>query len=71
LAGSRNREGVGNLVSGDKTLLESPEPGASGRPMNRRRPGEDGDLDTGYPGAMEGTNRSVKLTNKKRKNRAA
>ncbi len=25
LGGERNREGVGNLVSGDKTLLESPE----------------------------------------------
>ncbi|MGA2372875.1 MAG: bacterioferritin [Candidatus Korobacteraceae bacterium] len=25
LSGQRNREGVGNLVSGDKTLLESPE----------------------------------------------
>jgi len=121
-AGGRNREVVGNLVSGDKTLMESPErgaasnrsrggspregrgisnrgdegqsqvmagrreqqtsgrgsatqpehqPGATGRPMNRRRPGEDGGLDTGNPGAMEGTNRSVKLTNKKRKNRAA
>ena len=27
LGGERNREGVGNLVSGDKTLLESPERG--------------------------------------------
>jgi bacterioferritin len=122
LDGQRNREGVGNLVSGDKTLMESPErgaasnrarggpqsqgrgissrgdegqsqvtsgrrnmqtsgrgsatqpehqPGATGRPMNRRSPGEDGDMDTGNPGAMAGTNRSVKLTNKKRKNRAA
>ncbi len=25
--GERNREGVGNLVSGDKTLMESPERG--------------------------------------------
>ena len=27
LNGERNREGVGNLVSGDKTLMESPERG--------------------------------------------
>jgi bacterioferritin len=124
VGGGRNREGVGNLVSGDKTLMESPErnaasnrslrvsekqgrgtgisnrgdegnsqvmsgrreqqssgrgsstqpepqPGATGRPMNRRSQGEDGDLDSGNTGAMGGTNRSVKLTNKKRKNRAA
>ncbi len=130
LSGERNREGVGNLVSGDKTLMESPEraagnrggqaqpqfrrqqqtsgrstgisnrgdegqgqvmkgrqqqrtsgrgsttqpehqPGGTGRPMNRRSPGEDGDLDTGNPGAMGGTNRSVKLTNKNRKKPAA
>ncbi len=125
LRGERNREGVGNLVSGDKTLLESPErsgpsnrprgsapekvergrgisnrgdegqskvvegrqqqqtsgrgtatqpehqPGATGRPMNRRSQGEDGDLDTGNAGSMGGTNRSVKLTNKNRKKRAA
>jgi len=122
LGGERNEEGVGNLISRDKTLLESPErgaasnrmppmpekrsrgisnrgdegqsqvmkerreqqtsgrgsasqpehqPGATGRPMNRRRAGEGGDLDTGNAGAMSGTNRSVKLTNKKRKNRAA
>ena len=124
LGNQRDREGVGNLVSGDKTLMESPEraaasnrtmqlsekegrktgitnrgdagqsqvmrvrremqssgrgnerqaehqPGTTGRPMNRRQPGEDGDLDTGNAGAMQGTNRSVKLTNKRRKNRAA
>ena len=120
----RNQEGVGNLVSGDKTLLESPErstasnrsrgvseakgrgtgisnrgdkgqsqvvkgrqqqqtsgrgsatqpehqPGGTGRPMKRRSQGEDGDLDTGNAGAMGGTNRSVKLTNKNRKKKAA
>ncbi len=124
LRGGRNREGIGNLVSGDKTLMESPErvatsnrsrrisekegqgtgitnrgdegqskvvrgrreqqtsgrgsetqpehqPGATGRPMNRRSQGENGDLDTGNPGSMGGTNRSVKLTNKTRKKRAA
>jgi bacterioferritin len=60
MGGGRNREGVGNLVSGDKTLMESPERDAA---SNRSRGGN--------PGAMEGTNRSVKLTNKKRKNRAA
>ena len=43
-----------------------------GRPMNRRKPGEDGDLDTGNPGSMSGTNKSSRLTNKgNRKNRAA
>jgi len=122
LGGGRNREGVGNLVSGDKTLMESPEraaasnrgrrgpqsegrgisnrgdegqaqvmsgrreqqasgrgsapqpehqPGVTGRPMKRRSQGEDGNLDTGNAGGMGGANRSVKLTNKKRKNRAA
>lgn len=125
MRGERNREGVGNLVSGDKTLMESPErgaasnrsggrgnesrgrgtgisnrgdegqpqvmrgrqqqqtsgrgsatqpehqPGGTGRPMNRRSQGEDGDLDTGNPGSMSGTNRSVKLTNKNRKKPAA
>ncbi len=29
LKGGRDREGAGNLVSGDKTLLESPERGKS------------------------------------------
>jgi len=122
LGGGRNREGVGNLVSGDKTLMESPErgaasnrgrrgpqsegrgisnrgdegqaqvmsgrreqqtsgrggdrqpehqPGGAGRPMNRRSPGEAGALDTGNAGATAGGSRSVKLTSKKRKNRAA
>ena len=124
LSGERNREGVGNLVSGDKTLLESPQPsagsnrdrgaseakaratgisnrgdagqarvvkgrqqqqtsgrgsatqpehqpGATGRPMKRRSPAENGGLDTGNAGAMGGTNRSVKLTNKNRKKKAA
>ncbi len=123
VGGERSREGVGNLVSGDKTLMESPErvagsnrerrgpesdhrtgitnrgdegqsqvmkgrreqqtsgrgnasqpehpSRAMGRPMNRRTQGQDGDLDTGNPGAMAGTNRSVKPTNKRRKNRAA
>jgi len=46
LGGGRSREGVGNLVSGDKTLMESPE-----RSAESKRP--------------------VKLTNKKRKSRAA
>ena len=114
LRGERNREGVGNLVSGDKTQLESPErsagsnrsrgvseakgrgtgisnrgdkgqsqvvkgrqqqpehqSGGTGRPMKRRVQGEDGGLDTGNAGAMGGTNRSVKLTNKNRKKNAA
>jgi bacterioferritin len=31
LGGERNREGVGNLVSGDKTLMESPERGSADR----------------------------------------
>ncbi len=35
LGGERNREGVGNLVSGDKTLLESPERGKSAVGANR------------------------------------
>ena len=30
LGGEKNREGVGNLVSGDKTLMESPERGREG-----------------------------------------
>jgi bacterioferritin len=48
------------------------QPGATGRPMNRRSAGEDGDLDTGNPGSMSGTNKSSKLTNKgNRKKRAA
>jgi bacterioferritin len=38
LSGGRNREGVGNLISGDKTLLDNPErskrPGMSGRPRS-------------------------------------
>ena len=48
LSGGRNREGVGNLISGDKTLLESPERSvasnrSSGRPVksankNRKKP---------------------------------
>ena len=113
-----SREGVGNLVSGDKTLMESPErvaalnrprergtgisnrgdegqsqimrnrqqerasgrgpttqpehqPGTTGRPMNRRQPKSAGSLDTGNAGAMSGTSRSVKLTNKGRKKSAA
>jgi len=41
LRGGRNREGVGNLVSGDKTLMESPERGAgsnrSAKPNNKKR----------------------------------
>lgn len=48
LRGNRDREGAGNLVSGDKTLMESPE----------------------RPATSKGS-RSEKLTNKKRKNRAA
>jgi len=48
------------------------QPGATGRPMNRRAPAEGGDLDTGNPGSMSGTNKSSKLTNKgNRKKRAA
>ncbi len=48
LSGGRNREGVGNLISGDKTLLESPERSVAsnrsgGRPVksaskNRKKP---------------------------------
>ena len=38
LSGGRNREGVGNLISGDKTLLDNPERskerGMSGRPRS-------------------------------------
>ncbi len=38
LSGGRNREGVGNLISGDKTLLDNPErskqPGMSSRPRS-------------------------------------
>jgi hypothetical protein len=30
MAGQRNREGVGNLVSADKTLLDSPKRGGIG-----------------------------------------
>jgi bacterioferritin len=122
IGSERNREGVGNLVSGDKTLMESPEraaasnrmppmpekrgrgisnrgdegqaqvmkgrrqqltsergsesrperqPGGTGRPMNRRKQSQDGGLDTGNSGAMSGTSRSAKVTNKQRKNRAA
>ena len=42
LSGGRNREGVGNLISGDKTLLESPERGkqsgsAKGNNKNRKK----------------------------------
>jgi bacterioferritin len=39
LAGGRNREGVGNLVSGDKTLMESPERSGnrSAKPENKKR----------------------------------
>jgi bacterioferritin len=41
LRGGRNREGVGNLVSGDKTLMESPERGAgtqhSVKPNHKKR----------------------------------
>jgi bacterioferritin len=43
----------------------------SGRSMNQRGSGEEGDLDTGNPGSMSGTNRSVKLTDKGRKKRVA
>jgi bacterioferritin len=35
LSGGRNREGVGNLVSGDKTLLESPERAKDAAGTNR------------------------------------
>jgi bacterioferritin len=57
LSGERNREGVGNLISGDKTVLESPE---------RQRPRRQGDT-----GPMRGTNRAVKLNGKNRKRPAA
>ncbi len=40
LSGGRNREGVGNLISGDKTLMESPERGKAptkGNNKNRKK----------------------------------
>ena len=37
MGGGRNREGVGNLVSGDKTLMESPERGAASKLTNKKR----------------------------------
>lgn len=46
------------------------QPGTTGRPMNRRAPGADGDLDTGNPGSMSGSNRSPKVTEKIRKKRS-
>ena len=36
LSGGRNREGVGNLISGDKTLMESPERTAASSRGSRR-----------------------------------
>jgi bacterioferritin len=38
LSGERNREGVGNLISGDKTLLESPERSKERRSMGSAKP---------------------------------
>jgi bacterioferritin len=52
-------------------VIEDENVPRQGRPMNRRKPGEDGDLDTGNAGSMSGTNKSSKLTNKgSRKKRA-
>ncbi len=77
---NRGDEGQAGVVKGREKMQTSgrgdadhPEhqPGGTGRPMNRRTPAEDGDLDTGNPGSMGGTNRSPKVTNKARKNRAA
>lgn len=50
------------------------EPPLRGHLMNRRKTGAkavDGELDTGNPGSMSGTNRSSTITNKNRKKRAA
>jgi hypothetical protein len=55
--------------AGDETVDDDPE--LHGHPMNRRKKGIDGELDTGNPGSMSGTNRSVKVTNKTRKKRIA
>ncbi len=39
LSGNKNREGVGNLISGDKTMLESPErPGKGGERKKMAQP---------------------------------
>lgn len=69
---SRRSVGAAALQApADDAFLD--EPVMHGRPMNRRRTGPkavDGELDTGNPGSSSGTNRSVKVTNKKRKNRA-
>ncbi len=66
-------KGREHLRAAGRGSADTPEhqPATTGRPMNRRAPGEGGDLDTGYPGSMSGTNRSPKLTNKRGKNRAA
>jgi bacterioferritin len=83
--GERKLEGRGPMISnqGDKGQAKvvrgrerqeasADQPGATGRPMNRRASAEDGDLDTGNPGSMSGTNKSSRLTNKgNRKKRAA
>ncbi len=42
LGGERNREGVGNLVSADKTVLESPERGKGAAPINAKAKGKNG-----------------------------
>jgi len=67
----KGRERLQTSGRGSATRPEH-QPGATGRPMNRRAPGEDGGLDTGNAGSMSGSNKSSKLTNKgSRKNRAA
>ncbi len=75
------QDGVDDPTSGDESQL-TPDPALAapsqdddldddpvlhGHPMNRRQKGIDGELDTGNPGSMSGTNRSVKVTNKSRK----
>jgi bacterioferritin len=42
LGGERNEEGVGNLISGDKTMLESPERGKGARSITVKAKGKNG-----------------------------
>ncbi len=85
MSGERNREGVGNLVSGDKTLMESPER-SSGSSAHRSQSSHEGKRGRGNGGQSQaaksrqqqhsgrgnaGQPGSVKPTNKNRKNRAA
>lgn len=72
--GQRDREGVGNLVSGDKTLMETPErAGAQKRSggqiasASQGRGTGIGNRDTGNTGSAGGGNRSGKQKNKNRK----